>query len=411
MRMQPFQQSLIYCAVMSSLLVTTNSYASFDVSNPNYRGVADTLNYIATDVPGIAPTLAPLITALAVTPLEDALSTLVPAADTSLAIGSQMPIAKGLSAVSTRLSNNRLGLHYPDPYISYVAGDKAYDMASWAQIFGGDINQSDRQNIEGFDAHFGGIALGHEWNIMNDFLTLGLGASFNSTKVDSRGIGRNRLEINSSQGFIYGSYNFDSPFYLDAMASLAYHDYDSTRNIVVPLAGPASLLTRAEGDFHGWQFTVRPEIGYQWQQNNFFAIPHAFLQYSHLNVSDYTETGAGGMNLFVQYDNLEELKLAGGLKVGLFHEVGDCLFVPQIHGAITHDFITDPQSSTASFIGGGTNFVTPGFEPDDTSFLIGANLEWWFKNKQNYLNLQYDFEFKEDFNMHSGFLKFKFGWA
>ena len=246
---------------------------------------------------------------------------------------------------------------------------------------------------------------------MNNDLTLGLGASFSDTNVHSHGIGQNKLNVNTYQGFLYGSYQFDNPFYLDGIASVAYHDYDSIRNIVIPLLEPSSQPTRAESGFHGWQLSFRPEIGYQWQQNNFFVIPHSWLQYSHLNVSDYTEKDAGGLNLLVHYDNIEELKLAGGLKVGIEYEIKKSLFRPQIHGAVIHDFINDPQSSTASFVGGGTSFVTPGFKPDDTSLLIGANLEWWFKNKQNTINLQYDFELKDDYHMHSGFLKFKLGWA
>ena len=69
-----------------------------------------------------------------------------------------------------------------------------------------------------------------------------------------------------------------------------------------------------------------------------------------------------------------------------------------------HDLIGDEFETTSRFSGGGASFETTGFEPAQTTFNLGADLTYF--NTANWeLKAGYDFEFKEDYDAHTGTLE------
>ncbi len=268
-----------------------------------------------------------------------------------------------------------------------------------------------RNGVAGYDAWNAGFAVGGDHELMPGLL-VGAGFSYAYTDVDSKFFTANKLDVQTYQGFLYGSWTPMESYYLDALVSLAFHDYNTIRNIIVPAAGTAPAINlRANGEFSAWQLSAWTEGGYDWRYNDWLFTPHLSLKYSHLNVHALQEKGAGPLSLHVNYDDVDEFDLGGGLRAGYLVQLENNVTAhPHVYAQVFHDFTNDGQQSTSSFIGGGTNFVTPGLTPDDTRFRLGGGVN--FACLDNWLlSVNYDFEFKDDYKAHGGFLKYRKEWA
>ena len=190
---------------------------------------------------------------------------------------------------------------------------------------------------------------------------------------------------------------------MNANASYAYNDIDQTRYNV----GISNDTATAE--FESQQFGVGATIGRDIEVINrssnstLVVTPQLNANFVHVDVDDYTETGAGGLSLQnVDTEDFQALDL--GVSVNAQWEIqrseGDSV-LPAVHAGYSYDVINDNVESTASFTGGGASFKTEGFEPDEHSFNVGGGLtylsteSWEFK-------AEYDFEYKEDYHAHSG---------
>jgi len=82
--------------------------------------------------------------------------------------------------------------------------------------------------------------------------------------------------------------------------------------------------------------------------------PLAGLQYVHLNVDGFNETGAGAANLAVGSQDADSLRSRIGVhaeyKTQLAKEVA---FGTEIHAAWQHEFLDDSRSISGQFIGSG----------------------------------------------------------
>src|SRR5690606_14165895 len=134
--------------------------------------------------------------------------------------------------------------------------------------------------------------------------------------IDSKAFQKNTLDVNTFNGFLYSAYDGCAPWYVNTLLSLAYHDYNSVRNIYDPVTFATPIIsTRADGDFDAWQFMAFGEIGYDFTNENWVITPHLNATYSNLDIGGFQETGAGPYNLNVQYDDVSEAVLGGGLRV------------------------------------------------------------------------------------------------
>src|SRR5690606_21981253 len=115
--------------------------------------------------------------------------------------------------------------------------------------------------------------------------------------------------------------------------------------------------------------------------------------------------------LNVQYDDVSEAVLGGGLRVAYVIKYEDGVkIIPSLYGQIYHDFLNEKQQSIATFSAGGTSFFTPSFRPDETSARVGGKIDFIHYNGFE-LTFNYDYHFKTDFHAHSGNFKIRYEWA
>ncbi len=335
--------------------------------------------------------------------LNNGLGRLTPEVNGSVTAASFGLQNQGLGTVSNRLDNLRASIETPN----YAAGESDCERGAWVQVFGNFADQKDRYAVVGYKADTFGVGLGTDWMAM-DSMRVGIGASMGSSRVDSRHITKNKLDIDSWQGNLYGTYSMGDSIYVDGMVGFAHNKYEGKRRVVV-----GTEDRTAASDYHGSLFTAKLGAGYSICNGDFETIPMVGYQFSHLRLNDYTETGAGSANLFVNNSNLNANVASLGAKFRFTHASNRGKLVPEVRVALFHDFSGEEASTVSRFVNSGVafgdSFISKGAKVARTSYSAGLGLGIYTMEEMK-ITAAYDYEAKADYSAHSGSVNFRYEW-
>ena len=330
--------------------------------------------------------------------LKTALETLTPVVSGGAVLGSVSAGGAALSTVSSRVASLRTGISAGQGLSS--GDDMEKDKRFWFQAFGTYAEQGKREGIEGFISSTGGFAYGADKQISNALL-MGLAGSFAHTDVDTR-LSRNGTTINSYQGMVYSSYKFGKNYFMDSQVGIAYNTYDGDRFITV-----GSVDRTAVADYEGYQVLTKIGLGRDMFFGNHFEFtPSLDLSWTHVEINDYTETGAGTSNLIVNDQDYDILNLTLRGELRRTWDINEGSLTPEIHLGYNYEALDDKIQTVSAFNGGGNTFTTTGFDPANHSVLGGVGIT--FSNHNNFdFIATYDIESKQDFTSHSALLKYR----
>jgi len=337
---------------------------------------------------------------------NDALATLAPTVDQSQfePFNIQRHV---FDIIQNRLAqiyfNGRLGFAAEQGYANGDWNDTP--CSSWISIFGQHAIQQERHEIPGYNEITKGFLLGYG-SQLTDNLILGLAFSDALTKVDNRISIDSHTSIESYQLSTYGQYSLPClPLFINWDIAIAYNNYDAQRNI---LFGDVRLSPKS--NYHGWQYGGQGVIGYVFSENNFHTVPIASLYYSHLDLNSYTEMDAGTTDQMVDGSNHNALLTGLGVKITYDMDSYLSLLQPEMHFNVFYDFYGSAMQITSQFTGGGPSFVTAGAKPAQTSFDLGTGFVFISKKTGLLLQMTYDFNAKEQYTAHSGFMRLWYEW-
>ncbi|MEN6620140.1 MAG: autotransporter domain-containing protein [Smithella sp.] len=281
----------------------------------------------------------------------------------------------------------------------FLNGDDPSDTGIWTQVFGATMLQDGRNFISGYNASVSGTSIGLDRSIANNCFT---GFSFAlAQNVISSSDSSAKTNAESSQGSFYGSLN-TGDYYLNAILSFTYNRYDSSRHIFF-----GNINRTAKSSYDGQQYSGYLEGGYNFQQHGIMLTPLASLQYMRIQINDYTESGAGALNLASDTQRYNVLQSGLGAKIAYTMSQKDIRIIPELHVRWLYDFIADPQLTTSQFIGTGASFATRGFDPPKSSYNIGTKLNILTEYGVTF-SVNYDFEIKDGFHSHSGYVNVRY---
>jgi autotransporter family porin len=336
--------------------------------------------------------------------LNDALETLTPSVDGGAIAGTVLAGTTSGQTVSVRLTNLRTGIPAGQGLASgdETAGERNF----WTQGFGAFADQGDRKGFDGFDAVTGGFVLGVDMPFSEYLTTGGLAFSYAHTDVDSDSTASG-TQINSFQVAGYGTYEHGS-YFVDSMILLGYNNYNGTRDIKV-----GSVNRRARAKYDGIQSSIMAELGREFRLGNDVEItPSLALQYNHVFIDSYKESGADASNLDVDSQNFDSLYLTLKSKfsrtyeidAGIFTNVGAGTLTPEFHIGYMYEALNEKVSTTSRFSSGGGSFKTTGFDPANHSILTGVGVT--FANQDHFeLKVAYDMETKADYISHTALIQ------
>jgi uncharacterized protein with beta-barrel porin domain len=174
--------------------------------------------------------------------------------------------------------------------------------------------------------------------------------------------------------------------YLDGLFTFGYNDYSNDRKINI-----GGTSTTATSSPSGEQYVGDVDLGYNFHpdhEGHWALGPEAGLEYVHLDVDSFTESGAGLADLSVNSQSADSLRGRLGGRLSYFTREGAIVFAPTVFASYQHEFLNDPFGLTSQFnIPSSTPFTIQGTNPGRDSALIGIGASATFDNAMSiYLN-------------------------
>lgn len=285
----------------------------------------------------------------------------------------------------------------------YAAGyiNQKYHSA-WIKGFANYSEQDARDLINGFDATTKGLAVGGDTFISERSL-VGISLAFASSRIH-HDLNQARTEIEYYQGSLYGDVNLSNPMFINWMVAATYLNYDQNRTIRLN-----NTRVPVKADYHGWQYGARAELGYVFGKLSFHTVPTLALTYSYLGTEEYTEHGAGTANQKVSSSSQDNLQAEFGVKLVNNIVVDPVLTQPEVHARIRYGLFDNQQKTSSQFVSIGPAYDTVGYLPTKESYNAGTSLTIFGENGVVF-SVSYDYDFKNDYRAHTGFVKLRYEW-
>lgn len=370
-----------------------SAYYTLNGGNASLGAVLDAL----ADSADIGADMQRILGALDATGDPSNAARLQPVVDNGMLQASSAALDGFIGSLQNRLDDARSGPGAAGSGIS--TGDSTVDRAVWAQMFGSRMSQDLRDGNRGYDASMGGVAAGYDI-LIGDALRCGGGFGYAHNRIRPEDNG-GKTDVDSYQGTLYADLARGAN-YLNGAFSLAYHDYRSSRNIVFP-----GVRRTADSEYDGRQAALSLEAGHAVQKGDFQWTPFATIRYDHLRIEDYMEKDAGDLNLKVDRQHYDTVRSGLGAKMRYDTNGVYGSFLSELRAKWLYDLLSDRQQITSTFAGGGTSFVTSGSRPARSGLGLGARIALATRYNIEF-SLDYDFEIREDFHSHAGYVNVRY---
>ena len=239
--------------------------------------------------------------------------------------------------------------------------NKAHFFIDGSVVAAQGFSQSD---VPHFDSTTGSIGLGGDYQFGPHFL---VGALFNYSHTDATLDNEGSTAyVDSYSPGIYASFA-DKGWYANGLASYSHNDYAENRQI-------AFLGSQAKGSPSGDQVSASLTGGYDFHAGNWTFGPTLGVQYTHLQMDRFTETGSVG-DLTVNGDDADSLRSLLGAHISYEVASHGIIFHPHLSASWQHEFMDQSRGINASLnaVGGGS-FIVQTTQPSLDSALIDLGL-------------------------------------
>jgi outer membrane autotransporter protein len=253
--------------------------------------------------------------------------------------------------------------------------------------------QQSSVNQTGFTFTMAGFSAGADYRV-RDHLLMGLATGYSHTDASFHGSGGG-VQTNTWPLTAYVAY-LPQSWYAYGSLGYALNLFNLQRQL-----GFNGLNRTATSSPAGNQFNAYGEAGYDLKFRPLVVTPVVSLAYSGIWVDNYTESGAGALNLKVAAQNATSLQTGVGAKVAAPLRRGPVTVVPQAYATYQHEFANDSRGLNASLSQGGStfNFQTDAAGRNYTS--VGANVNI-LTDKNFQVQLDYNAEVgRSNYTAHS----------
>ncbi len=184
-----------------------------------------------------------------------------------------------------------------------------------------------------------------------------------------------RTNINTYRFGPYASYDRGN-WYVNGHAEFGFNQQSIHRNI--PFLGE-SADSNPDGDQYGGGL----DGGYEFHSGPLTCGPIAGIQYTHLDVEGYQETGAGAADLSVNRESADSFltSLGGRLSYDYHCRWNNSLIRPEVNASWLHECLDDSKLIGAAFdVPGSASFATATPNPERDSALLGVGVSDIFSN-------------------------------
>jgi len=275
------------------------------------------------------------------------------------------------------------------------SGDSYADKNVWLKPFGSWTDQENRNGTDGFDANIAGVAFGLDGEVVSG-TRLGLSFAYARADVDSNSTWTNSADIDVYQLTGYGSYQLADDIQVDFHVGGGMNRNDGHRAL-------PSFGVVAKSDYDSTTAIAGAGISRTYQlDTRLHFTPSVRADYTWIKDDDYTEKGAGALDLDVNGRTADELIVALD---GLWnYELQPGTFV-DFNLGVGYDMLSDRYVITSAYAGApGAAFRTEGIDPSPVLLRGGLGLTHNVSDNTE-VTLRYDVEHRTDFLNQTASLK------
>ena len=273
---------------------------------------------------------------------------------------------------------------------------------AWIKAFGYVGDQGAQSAFAGYTSSIAGTMIGYDVSLGSE-TRAGVAVGYARSTINAKGFDNN-TDFNTYDATLYIGHE-QGPWYVNGNLSYGWNEYSSTRNVSFP-----GLSRTAQASYSGQAYTAFATTGYHIPVLGFAITPLASLQYTHVNIGKYGETGGGDIDLAVGSRSDDFLESGLGVKVARDFNYGGATFVPDIHTKWFHELSNPTLTQTASFeIVGSPSFTAPGLKTANDTLNIGtgiAILSCKCTARDWSVEAVYDYYWRSDnYSAHQGMLR------
>ena len=292
--------------------------------------------------------------------------------------------------------------YWDDASPFYGGGIDLSGWTGWFDGYGGYGELDGNFQAAGLKYRGGGAAVGMH-RIVDGSGYQGLSFGYNNTGFRSNN-SLNNVNVNNFQAGVYQSHTFGDEHYWMGIANYGYSEYESARRI-------NSLGRIANGEFDGHEFSGYLELGTNTNVMNWEVQPFVGLQYILLGQNNFTETGAGFLNLTVANQQTDSLRSNFGLRIAKsYYGQSGREYAPQFHMRWMREHLGNNTNVASTFAGTNAVFTTQGVNLPKELVVIGIGGTALTLNRDTSLYLGYDVLFGSGQIEHSGNAGFQYEW-
>jgi outer membrane autotransporter protein len=234
----------------------------------------------------------------------------------------------------------------------------------WVTGFGDFVSVDADGNANGYNFTTGGVSLGLDYRI-TDQLAIGVMGEYSHTWTGLNPSGH--IDVDSGRGGLYATW-FAHGMYLNAAVYGGYNSYDSNRS---GLGGLAS------GNTQGAEWSTFVSGGYDFHFAQLTVGPIAALQYTSVNVDNFSENGSLAP-LAIHEGSAESLRSDVGLRAFYQWQIGQMVIEPSVKATWEHEYKYSALPITAGFAqipGPSATFFGPNEGHDSAVISAGVNVQ------------------------------------
>jgi len=267
----------------------------------------------------------------------------------------------------------------------------------WVKPFYSRAQQDNSNGAYGYDADTYGTALGIDTELRPGH-RIGAAVFYSQSDINVNNM-EQTSEIDSFNAMIYGSLPvLNNKTHIDWQAGLGVHKNDSTRYV-------ALNNSTATADYSSYSAQLSGTLSREHKLNSDTLItPYIKGSYQYQKTDDYSETGAGSLNLNVGSSNSDRLLLGAGASIE--RQVSPKLVLTAKAG-LNYDVLGNNDAITSSYAGDSSvSFATEGVDVDELSFEGGLGIN--YKQDDHFsAEFAYDVESSSGFDNQSVSAKLK----
>ncbi|MFT6077460.1 MAG: hypothetical protein ACJATU_000664, partial [Rickettsiales bacterium] len=274
------------------------------------------------------------------------------------------------------------------------------DQAIWIQGFGSSSTQDNVEDSWGYEYSAQGLAVGVDQEIAKN-LRLGVSSSFSLANIESNSVSKKETDIDSYQFNLYGGYNFE-PYFISGIIGVAVNKYSSVRSM-------PEINQTATATYGGETYVAKFDGGVIKKLDyGFVFTPRISLTMARNQISTYSESGAGTLNLQVSNEksNFLEGRFGADLRYDEF-EILSIQVKPKMNLSYGYDFAASDQSSINKFQGQNTSFRIKNSNIDKKSLKYGFGFDIYEENGI-LMMIDYEIEKKPSYKSQSGSLYLRY---